>query len=53
MQKGITGPIGKLDETKSLVGIVPFDDGLDGGPEGASNLWPSNCGVDPKLSRVA
>ena len=34
MQKGIAGPIGKLDETESLVGIVPFDDGLDRGTGG-------------------
>jgi hypothetical protein len=31
MQKGIAGPIGKLDETKSLLGIVPFDDALNRG----------------------
>jgi hypothetical protein len=34
MQKGIPGPIGKLDETKSLLGIVPFDDALDRGTGG-------------------
>jgi hypothetical protein len=53
MQKGIAGPIGKLDETESLVGIVPFDDGLERRTGGASNLWPPNCGVDPKLRRGA
>ncbi len=29
MQEGIAGPIGKLYETESLVGIVPFDYGPD------------------------
>src|ERR1700751_1082376 len=31
MQEGIAGPIGKLYEAKSLVGVVPFDYGLDRG----------------------
>jgi hypothetical protein len=29
MQEGIAGPIGELYKAESLVGIVPFDDGLD------------------------
>jgi hypothetical protein len=29
MQEGIARPIGKLYEAEALVGIVPFDDGLD------------------------
>ena len=29
MQEGIAGPIGKLYESESFVGIVPFDYGLD------------------------
>ena len=31
VQEGIARPIGKLYEAKSLVGIVPFDHGLDWG----------------------
>jgi hypothetical protein len=34
MQEGIAGPIGKLYKSKSLVGIVPFDYGLDRGTGG-------------------
>ena len=34
MQEGIAGPIGELDESESLVGIVPFDYGLDRGTGG-------------------
>jgi hypothetical protein len=34
MQKGIAGSVGKLDKAKSLLGIVPFDDGLDRGTGG-------------------
>jgi hypothetical protein len=55
MEEGIAGPIGKLYEAESLVGIIPFDDGPDrrsGGPAGVSNLWALNCGVDPKLRRA-
>jgi hypothetical protein len=29
MKKGVTGPIGKLDKTKSLFGSEPFDDPAD------------------------
>jgi hypothetical protein len=29
MQEGIARPIGKLYEAESLVGVVPFDYGLD------------------------
>ena len=31
VQEGIAGPIGKLYEAESLVGVVPFDYGLDRG----------------------
>ena len=34
MQEGIAGPIGKFYKAESLVGIVPFDDGLDRGTGG-------------------
>ena len=34
MQEGIARPIGKLYEAESLVGIVPFDYGLDRGTGG-------------------
>jgi hypothetical protein len=34
MQEGIAGPIGKLYEAVSLVGVVPFDYGLDRGTGG-------------------
>ena len=33
VREGIARPIGKLYEAESLVGIVPFDHGLDRGPE--------------------
>jgi hypothetical protein len=31
VQEGVAGPIGKFDEAEPLVGVVPFDDGLDRG----------------------
>jgi hypothetical protein len=31
MEEGIAGPIGKLYEAESLVGIIPFDDRRTGG----------------------
>jgi hypothetical protein len=34
MQEGISGPIGKFYEAESLVGVVPFNDGLDRGTGG-------------------
>src|ERR1700738_5389167 len=34
MQEGIAGPTGKLYEAESLVGVVPFDYGLDRGTGG-------------------
>ena len=34
MQEGIAGPIGKLYEAESLVGVVPLNDGLDRGTGG-------------------
>jgi hypothetical protein len=34
VQEGIARPIGKLYEAESLVGIVPFDHGLDRGTGG-------------------
>jgi hypothetical protein len=48
MQEGIARPIGKLYEAEPLFGVVPFDYGLDRGPEGASNLLGPDPGVDPK-----
>src|SRR5882757_8298312 len=47
MQEGIAGPIGKLYEAESLVGVVPFDYGLDRGtgrrvkPLGTRSRWRS------------
>jgi hypothetical protein len=29
VQEGVAGPIGKFYEAEPLVGVVPFDDGLD------------------------
>jgi hypothetical protein len=31
VQEGVAGPIGKFYEAEPLVGVVPFDDGLDRG----------------------
>jgi hypothetical protein len=47
VQEGIARPIGKLYEAESLVGIIPFDHGLDretGGrfkPLGVRSRWRS------------
>jgi hypothetical protein len=57
MQEGIARPIGKLYEAESLVGIVPFDYGLDRGarrrfkPLGAR----SRCGSEtaPGVSKLS
>ena len=34
MQEGIAGSVGKLNKAETLVGVVPFDDGLDRGAGG-------------------
>ncbi len=31
MEEGIAGSVGKLNKAETLVGVVPFDDGLDRG----------------------
>lgn len=38
MQERVAGSIGELHESESLLGIVPFDDGLDRETGGASKL---------------
>src|SRR6202040_3229301 len=51
VQEGVARAIGKLYEAEPLVGVVPFDYGLDRGPEGASNLWALDPDAAPKLRR--
>jgi hypothetical protein len=47
VQESIAGPIGKFHEAEPLVGVVPFDDGLDRGtgwrvkPLGTKSRWRS------------
>jgi hypothetical protein len=52
MQEGIARPIGKLYEAEPLFGVVPFDYGLDRGPEGASNLLGarSRCRSEARMA---
>ena len=50
MQEGIAGPIGKLDETESLVGIVPFDDGLDRGTGGRVKPLAAKLRCRPEIA---
>ena len=51
MQEGIARPIGELYEAEPLVGIVPFDYGLDRGTGGRFKPLGAKSGADPKLRR--
>ena len=39
VKEGITAPIRKFNEPEAFVRDEPLDDAVDGGPEGASNVW--------------
>ena len=53
MEEGIAGSVGQLNKAEALVRVVPFDDGLDRGPEGGSNRCALNSGADRKLLQGA
>ena len=50
VQEGIARPIGKLYEAESLVGIVPFDHGLDRGTGGRFEPLDARSRCRPETS---